>query len=300
MGKHIRSTSEFISIGGKQVTQKLKSSTSPSIWGVLLAGAPECDEPPSPKSPGLAHMKDRRHADTAHPGLPNTSIRSSLTLLYLPTLAPLPIPYESPLDWAKNKPIHHYHHSALSPAFFAAEYRPPTNPSRNANSREPLIPSNQALNLALTKASKEANWKKERKNIRTCAWAVSILRRARGRNRCRRASTINLAAFPARILTKTFFLPLPQLIVREEKRRRSKRPCGTTIAPIPAAKCSCQKLTSSLPLSRSVWCGTLSGAFAPAFLLRWAWMAMAEKHEFRCTEGLGKNTGESLGVMRSH
>lgn len=163
MGKHIRSTSEFISIGGKQVTQKLKSSTSPSIWGVLLAGAPECDEPPSPKSPGLAHMKDRRHADTAHPGLPNTSIRSSLTLLYLPTLAPLPIPYESPLDWAKNKPIHHYHHSALSPAFFAAEYRPPTNPSRNANSREPLIPSNQALNLALTKASKEANWKKEKK-----------------------------------------------------------------------------------------------------------------------------------------
>jgi hypothetical protein len=42
------------------------------------------------------------------------------------------------------------------------------------------------------------------------------------------------------------------LIVREEKRRRRKRPCGTTIAPIPAAKCSCQKLTSSLSLSRSV------------------------------------------------
>ena len=80
MGKHTGSTSEFISIGGEQVTQKLKSSTSPSIWGVLLAGAPECDELPWPKNPALAHTKDRRHADTAHPGLPNTSIRLSLTL----------------------------------------------------------------------------------------------------------------------------------------------------------------------------------------------------------------------------
>ena len=93
---------------------------------------------------------------------------------------------------------------------------------------------------------------------------MSILRRARGRNRCRRASTISLAAFPARILAKTFFLPLPQLIVKEEKRRR-KGPCGTTIAPIAAAKCSCQKLTSSLSLSRSVRCGTLSGSLCPCF-----------------------------------
>lgn len=39
--------------------------------------------------------------------------------------------------------------------------------------------------------------KEKYSKIWTCAWAVSMRRRARGRNRCSRASTINLAALPA-------------------------------------------------------------------------------------------------------
>jgi hypothetical protein len=59
------------------------------------------------------------------------------------------------------------------------EYRPPKNSSRNANSREPLIPSNQALHLALTKASKEGSKLKEKNYLHLCLSCVNPATRKR-------------------------------------------------------------------------------------------------------------------------